>query len=308
MRNTFVKGLIELLNSEKRNGKLNTYLLTGDLGFNAFEPIRDMYPKHIINAGIAEQNMVGVSGGMAMLRKNVFVYSIIPFILYRAFEQIRNDVCYPNLPVRFVGMGASMSYANAGATHHPLEDLKVADSLPNMTILSPSDPKEVEIFMQLMNSIKGPVYMRLSRNGDPLVHEKHDLIRIGKALKLVEGNEVLIVACGIVTKTALEVANKFNHKKNKTVEVLEIHTFKPFDYGSIAKSATGKKLVISIEDNTGALYEKVAVAIGGAEKQKVMSFKVPDEFTHMSGTREHLFDSYGITTAEICKRIQKVIE
>ncbi len=258
--------------------------------------------------GLSEQNMIGVSAGMASLGKKVFVYSIIPFLLYRTFEQVRDDLCYPNLPVRMVGVGAGLAYADAGATHQPLEDLKVADALPNLTILSPSDPQEVRLFMQNIDSIKGPVYMRLSKNEDLVLHSEDLRIEIGKALRLTTGKKILIVSSGILTKVALEVAGMLNKDEKDTAEVLEIHTFKPFDYGAVIGSAKGKAIIVTIEDNTGALAEKVASTLAGKEVQSFLPFKLPDEFTHVAGTKEYLFKSYGISASDIYSRIKSVMK
>lgn len=304
MRNTFAKELLSIMDREKEQGKKLSYLITGDLGYSAFESIKENHADRYVNAGVSEQNMVGISAGLANYGKQVFVYSIIPFVMYRAFEQVRNDVCYPNLKVRIVGVGAGLAYADAGATHHPFEDLRVADSIPNLTILSPADPKEVGVFMQHIGEIKGPVYMRLSRNNDPTVHDKHGSMRIGKALKLVDGDAVLIVCTGILTRVALELAEMMNRKKSNTAEVLEVHTFKPFDNDAVRASANGKKLVITIEDNTGAFSEKVAAAIAGHGSFHFVAFKLPDDFTHVSGTRDYLFEHYGITASSMHDKIK----
>ncbi|MDE1860601.1 MAG: hypothetical protein KGH72_02675 [Candidatus Micrarchaeota archaeon] len=306
MRNTFSRELLKIIAEEQGRNESRTWLMSGDLGFSAFEAIRET--GRFINAGISEQNMIGVASGMAKEGKNVFVYSIIPFLLYRTFEQIRNDVCYPNLPVRLVGTGAGLSYSDAGATHHPLEDLKVADSLPSMTVLSPSDPKEVEAFMRLLKGVKGPIYLRLARNGDPVLHDRHGSMAIGKALRLVKGSKVLIVSTGIVTKTALEVAGMLNSEDDGIAEVIEIHTFKPFDSEAVRSAAKGKDIVATIEDNTGALENKVAVSIAGLQEQKFISFKLPDQFTHISGTKEYLFEAYGMGPRDVFNRIKGLLD
>ena len=135
MRTAFVKELESIMKNDE-----DTILLTGDLGFSVFERIRDTFAKQYINMGVAEQNMIGVAAGMALTGKQVFVYSIIPFLAYRPFEQVRNDICYQNLPVKFVGVGSGLSYSDAGFTHHAIEDYGILRSLPNLTILSPADP------------------------------------------------------------------------------------------------------------------------------------------------------------------------
>ena len=303
MRNMFAKALFEMLENERKQSIDKTYLLTGDLGFSVFDKLREAYSERIINMGVSEQNMIGVSAGMALMGKDVFVYSIIPFLLYRPFEQIRNDICYHNLKVRLVGMGANLAYANAGATHQPFEDLRIADALPNLTILSPSDPNEVEKFMHEINSIKGPVYMRLAKSTEQF-HNMHKSIQIGKVLKLTEGDEILIIVTGALAGIAVEATKRLNAENKNTVEVLEVHTFKPFDYDGIVASAEGKKIIVTVEDSSGALAEKVSSALIGKGRQKFISFKLPDKFTDVSGSKEYLLERYGISVSNIYKAIK----
>ena len=302
MRNAFVKELIEQMNVDE-----NTVLLTADVGWNSFDHIREKYPDRFVNMGLSEQAMAGVAAGMAKMGKNVFMYSIIPFMLYRAFEQVRDDICYPDLSVRLVGTGASFSYGEAGSTHQPFEDLRIASALPNMVVLSPSDPREVEVLFKRMKDVKHPVYMRLGRTGEPIIHNKHDNIVLGKTLKLTDGKDILIVSTGFVTKEALEVAEILNAKDN-VVEVIEMHTFKPFDYESVIDAAEGKKLVITVEDNNGALEEKVANALLKAKTRSgFISFKIPDQFTHVSAKQDYILQSYGISPDNIINQIRTVM-
>ena len=305
MRKAFAESLLGIMDLEKKNEKKDTYLITGDLGFSVFEQIRERHPDKFINAGISEQNMIGVSAGLALTGKKVFVYSIIPFLLYRPFEQVRNDICYHNLPVRLIGVGAGLAYSDAGSTHLPFEDLKVADAIPNLTVLSPSDPREVEIFMKQIEDFKKPVYMRLAKNEPSIEHGEYNSIKIGKALKLRDGDKILVISTGIMTRAALELANMLD-KDGESVEVLEIHTLKPFDYPAIVSAAEGKSLVVTIEDSTGALFDKVASSIIG-KNSKVIKFSLPDEFVHVSGSRDYLFDKYGLTAKKMYAKIKEVI-
>lgn len=298
MRTTFARLLLE------RMAKRESYLFTGDLGFSVFEPIRDAYPKYFINMGVSEQNMVGVAAGLAHEGKEVFVYSIIPFIAYRAFEQIRDDVCYPNLGVRLIGVGAGLAYADAGPTHHSYEDTSVIGSLPNITILSPSDPKEVESFMKKLDEVKGPLYMRLSRSGEPILHQMYDKMRIGKALKIAEGSDILIISTGAITKTALDVASKLE-ADGLSSEILELHTLKPFDSEAVKKAASGKRLIATIEENTGYLFSNVAMALSSTEQHAILlPFALPDKFLHVSGSRDYLLQQCSLDAENIYKSIK----
>jgi len=302
MRNTFARILLE------RMDKKECYLLTGDLGFSVFEPIRDAHPTYFINMGVSEQNMVGVASGLAHQGKDVFVYSIVPFIAYRAFEQIRDDVCYPNLKVRFIGVGAGLAYSDAGPTHHSYEDTSVVGSLPNITIFSPSDPKEVEFFMKNLDEVKGPLYMRLSRSGEPVLHQLHGQMKIGKALRIAEGEDILIISTGAITKTAIEVASKLAAEEISS-EILEFHTLKPFDSAAVRKEAAGKRLIVTLEENTGYLHSNVAVALGSLEQHaKLLPFTLPDAFLHVSGSRDYLLQKSGLDALTIYSKIKAMIK
>ncbi len=300
MRSTFAKELQNIMNTRE------AYLLTGDLGFSVFDDLRKVHPKYFLNMGVAEQSMVGISAGLAHSGKEVYVYSIVPFIMYRAFEQIRNDLCYPNLPVRLIGVGAGLSYSDAGPTHHSIEDVAISTALPNMTVLSPSDPKEVEFFMRKMSTINGPVYLRISKRGEPLLHSMHKNMKIGRALKIANGNDVLIVSTGAITKQAIETAQMLE-KEGTSCEILDMHTLKPFDDKSVINSARNKKLVVTVEENSGGLASMVAQTLSSIGGPKQLQFKLPDEFSHLSGSREYLLNNYGLNPSKMAAKIKKAI-
>ena len=175
MRKAFVNKLTELVSKNK-----NIYLLTGDLGFSVFDDFRNIFPENFVNMGLSEANMIGVASGMAMNGKYVFVYSIIPFITFRVLEQIRNDICLQNLPVKIIGVGEGLTYGTSGPTHHAIEDIGIMSSLPNMIVLSPGDPVEVEKLVEESINLKSPCYIRLGKNGEPAFNSPNTKIEIGK--------------------------------------------------------------------------------------------------------------------------------
>ena len=159
MRTAFVNTLIELAEKDE-----NIYLLTGDLGFSVLEGFIQKFPERFINCGVAEQNMMGVAAGLALSGKKPYVYSIIPFVTMRCFEQVRNDICYQNLDVKIVGVGSGLAYGFLGATHHAIEDIAILRVLPNMTILSPGDPTEARELTLKSYQTKNPTYLRLNKS------------------------------------------------------------------------------------------------------------------------------------------------
>ncbi len=304
MRTAFVRELEILMKNE------NTYLLTGDLGFSVFENIKEMHPDRYINMGVAEQSMLGMAAGMALTGRNVFVYSIIPFLIYRPFEQLRNDICYQNLPVRLVGVGAGFSYSDAGFTHHSIEDYGILCSLPNLTILSPSDPNEVAEQMRQLRSINGPSYMRLARNGEHVLHSKHNELRIGRALEICKGEDVLIISTGSILEKAIAVS-KLLEDEGYSTTILDYHTLKPFDENSLIRHAQDKKLILTIEEHLIAtgLYSITLQALSKSGiKSKVVPFGISEPYFHSYGTRDFMLRQYGIDTANIYKTARDTLK
>jgi len=288
----------------------NTFLLTGDLGFSVFEGIKEKFKKQYVNMGVSEQNMLGVAAGMALTGKQVFLYSIIPFIVFRPFEQLRNDVCFQNVPVRLVGVGAGFSYSDAGFTHHAIEDYGLLNSLPNLTILSPADPLEVSEQMKHLYEIKGPAYIRLSRNGEPVLHNNHKDLRIGKALEILHGDDILFLATGTILGIAIKTA-KLLEKDGYSVSILNYHTIKPFDEESLIKNLENKVLVATFEEHlikTG-LYSMVAqTLISNQVSLKVLSFGISEPYNELSGTREYMLSRYGLNVQEVYKKIKMTLK
>ena len=161
MRNKFIESLIEMA---KKNEKV--ILVVGDLGFSVVEPFQERFPDRFINAGICEQNMTSLAAGMAKEGFKVFIYSIGNFPTFRAAEQIRNDICYHNLDVTIVTVGGGLAYGNLGYSHHAIQDYGLMRLFPEMTIISPGDPNEVNNCMDFISKNKSPKYLRLRKAGE----------------------------------------------------------------------------------------------------------------------------------------------
>jgi transketolase len=191
MRKVFIQKLVELAQVDP-----DIYFIAGDLGYSVIEPFKEKFPERFINAGIAEQNMIGVAAGLALTGKKVFVYSIIPFVTMRCFEQIRVDLCYQNLPVRMVGVGAGFAYGAMGSTHYATEDVAVMRALPNMTVVVPGSNFELLGLVEQVNALSGPVYIRLSKNEEKILYPEKTVINIGYPIELISSNKNLILASG----------------------------------------------------------------------------------------------------------------
>jgi len=154
------------------------------------------YPNNFFNMGISEQNMIGVAAGLTLTGKKVFAYSIIPFVTFKCVEQIRNDLCYPNLDVVVVGVGSGFSYGPAGFSHHSLEDVGTLKTLPNLTILTPSDPLETKCLTQEVVNYKHPAYLRLGKNNEKVINEDSLNLKIGDINILKSGKDFALITHG----------------------------------------------------------------------------------------------------------------
>lgn len=303
MRITFVNTFLEQAKKNK-----DIMLLTADLGFSVFEKLMVERPTQYLNVGIAEQNMAGMAAGMAMEGKMPFIYSIVPFTVMRNFEQIRNDICYQNQNVKIVGVGAGFSYGPYGHTHHGLEDIGILRTLPNMTILAPGDPVEVKLATEAMISHTGPVYLRLGKAGEPVLHKKEPKFEIGKGIVFNEGKDVTIISNSILLYRAYEVVEELT-KKGLSIRFISMPTVKPLDEKIIIESAKKTKGIFVIEEHSiiGGLGSAIAEVL--AEESLNISFKrigVPDRFTKVMGTQEYMRDANGLGVKQIVKTILNI--
>lgn len=300
MRTSFINTLLKIAKKDKR-----IILLTGDLGFSVFEEYIKELPNQYINAGIAEQNMTGVAAGLAIEGKIPLIYSIIPFVTMRNFEQIRNDICYQNLNVKIIGVGAGFSYGPYGHTHHGLEDISILRSLPNMVIFAPGDPYEVKWATEQALKYQGPAYLRLGKKGEPNIHRNELKYKIGKGIILREGNDLTLISTSTMLETAVRVSEMLV-KKNLTVCLISMPVIKPLDTELILKSAKTTKALFTIEEHfiVGGLGSAVAEII--AENKCSIIFRrigVPDKFTKVIGKQEFMRQQNGLLPNQIVKTI-----
>lgn len=305
MRTTFARTLLRLARKDSR-----IMLLTGDLGYSVFEPWQEQIPSQYLNAGLAEQNMTGVAAGMAMEGMRPIIYSIVPFVTMRNFEQIRNDICYQNLNVKIVGVGAGFSYGPYGHTHHGLEDMGILRTIPGLTILAPGDPVEVELATRAMMRHIGPVYMRLGKAGEPVVHTKKPVFKVGKGIVVQDGKDVTIIATSTMLARAVEVAKRVVLKGNISVRVISMPTIKPLDEKIIIESAKKTKVIVTLEEHSmiGGLGSAVAEVL--SESGLPVKFKriaVPDRFTKVIGLQEYMRRANGLGIGSIVKTISRLL-
>ena len=268
---------------------------------------REEYPKRFINTGVAEQSMIGIAAGMALRGFRPFCYTIATFALYRPFEMIRVDLCYQNLPVTIVGMGTGTVYSSLGGTHLTQEDVSIARSIPNMKIIAPCDPKEMEDAVKYCcNKSKSPTYLRIGKAGEKtFINKLSEKWSFGKIRKIVTGKDICILTFGPIIKKAFEIRDQLK-KKKISVEINSCHTLKPFDLEGLKKRFKKFKFIIIIEDHSeiGGLNNIVkTAAYENFYKGKIINFSLKDEFIHCYGDQDDLLNKHGISTNKIFKKI-----
>jgi transketolase len=275
MRTAFIKTLCEIATEDER-----IWLLCGDLGYSVLEEFADLFPARFVNVGIAEQNMIGMAAGLAMCGKVVFVYSIANFPTLRCLEQIRNDVCYHNLNVNIVAIGAGFTYGAHGYTHHALEDLAILRTLPNLQVIAPGDPVETQLITRHLIDDPSPAYLRLGKAGEPVVHTHPPDLQAGRMILLKPGTDVLMISTGgMLVNTIAAAAEAANH--GVSVAVWSCPFIKPLDREAILQASQDFSLIMTIEEGTicGGLGSAVAEVITEStndKKSRLVRVATPD--------------------------------
>jgi transketolase len=267
------------------------------------------YPERFINMGIAEGNMIGVAAGLAAEGKIVFASTFAVFAALRACEQIRNSVCYPRLNVRIVGTHSGLSAGEDGATHQAVEDIAVMRSMPNMAVISPADAVETAAALKASLDYHGPVYFRLGRMPEPVIHSEGEYaFTWGKGEVLEDGGDVTLIATGPMVYEALE-ARKLLKESAVSARVINMHTIKPIDEALIVKAARETGAIVTCEEHStiGGLGSAVAEVV--AKNCPVpMGFVGIDDCFGKSGKPEDLKNRFGITKARIAEKALAVME
>jgi transketolase len=300
MRNAFAQALLEAGRSDPR-----VVLLMGDIGNRLFDPFAEACGARFLNCGIAEANMIGVAAGLALSGLRPVVYTIAPFATARCLEQIRVDLCYHEAPVVVVGVGAGLGYASLGPTHHACEDLAQLRTLPGMTVVCPGDAFEVRAALRAALAWPGPVYLRLGKKGEPLVHAREPELEIGRALVLRAGHEVCLLATGSILPVALEAGARLEAAGIST-EVVSFHTVKPLDEACLARAFRKFRVVVSLEEHSrlGGLGGAIAEWLGdqGPRPARLLRIGTPDAFHGEGGSQAHARACAGLDAESIAAR------
>jgi transketolase len=306
MRTAFYRALEELAETDRR-----VWLVVGDVGFGTVESFARRFPDRFINAGVAEQNMMGVAAGLALAGNVVFVYSLANFPTFRCLEQIRNDICYHQADVKIVAGGAGLAYGSLGMTHHAVEDLAVTRSLPGMTVVAPADPVETDWATRAVGRVAGPCYLRLGRTQEPVLHAMPVELCLGAALTVRDGRDLTMIATGTILANVIEVADRLN-SAGIYPRVLSMHTVHPIDTAAILAAASETQAIVTVEEHgiVGGLGSAVAEVLADSGETRV-PFKrlgVPSWYSSHVGSQEHLRRAYGLSAEGIFEALKPTLD
>ncbi|MGQ0683686.1 transketolase family protein [Bradyrhizobium sp.] len=302
MRNAFADELTKLGNEDPR-----IVMLSGDIGNRLFDKFKDKHPLRFFNCGVAEANMMGVAAGMAMNGLRPVAYTITPFVTTRCLEQIRTDVCYHEVPVTIVAVGAGMAYAGLGPTHHACEDISFLRAIPNMIVICPADAHEVRGALRAAMRQDRPVYIRMGKKGEPVVHSGALTdFAIGKAITISEGKDVCLLSTGNMLPEVIEAAHMLE-EKGISSQVVSFHTVKPLDEACLRGAFGQFRLVATVEEHSliGGFGSAVSewLADTDTRRQKFMRFGTPDAFFKKSGEQDYAREMLGLSAHQISDKI-----
>ncbi|MBS3970960.1 MAG: transketolase family protein [Clostridia bacterium] len=286
----------------------NVVVLDADLSKSTKTAVfKEEFPDRFINVGIAEQNLVCVAGGLSLAGKVPFASSFAMFVTGRAFEMIRNSICYPELNVKIAATHAGITVGEDGASHQANEDVAIMRAIPKMTVLVPADAVETEQIIEAAYHYHGPVYIRLGRSGVPVLYDESYIFNIGKASKLREGKDASIIAMGIMVSKALEAAEKLA-EEGVQAAVYNMSTIKPIDTAAIEEAAQSGCVVTAEEHNIiGGLGSAVAEVLGERCPVPLERVGIMDTFGE-SGKPDELLKKYGLTSEDIASAVIRVLD
>lgn len=293
---------LEILGKENKNIVVLDADLSGATKTNIFAK---SFPNRFFDMGIAEQNMIATAAGMATCNKIPFASTFAVFATGRAYDQIRNSICYPNLNVKICGTHSGVTVGEDGATHQMLEDINLMRGLPNMKIICPSDDIETKWAIKEASEIDGPVYIRLCRMATPKIYEENQRFTFGKGIQIGDGTVATVFATGVTVSEAIIAQEKLK-SEGINIRVVDIHTIKPIDRELIVKCAKETNKLIAIEDHSiiGGLGTAISDVLIEEYPKKLIKLGMKDTFGK-SGKASELLEYYGLTSKAIIEEVKK---
>lgn len=301
MRNAFADEITKLGAEDPR-----VVLLSGDIGNKLFDKFKQNGENRFFNCGVAEANMMGVAAGMALSGLRPVIYTITPFTTTRCLEQIRVDACYHRAPVVIVGTGAGLSYAELGPTHHSCEDIALLRVLPEMTVLCPCDAVELRLALRAALRHDGPVYLRIGKKGEPVIHAEPPPFEIGRSITVRAGRDMCFISTGNIMPVVLKAADILA-AKGIFARVESFHTVKPLDQQRLYEVFSQYDLVAVAEEHSrlGGLGGSIAEwsSMQDGLRARMISFGTEDAFMHEVGSQEYARRRFGLTAENISEKI-----
>lgn len=295
---------------EKANTDKDIVVLCSDSrGSASLAPFTKAHPDQFIEVGIAEQNLVSISAGLAKCGKKPFAASPACFLSTRSFEQAKVDVAYSNTNVKLIGISGGVSYGALGMSHHSAQDIAALASVPNMRVYLPSDRHQTKCLVEALLKDEKPAYIRVGRNAVEDIYEEGNVpFEMDKATVVTKGSDLVIAACGEMVKPAVDAAALLKEKGIEAT-VLDMYCVKPLDKEAVVKAAVDAKAVITIEEHApfGGLGSMVSQIVAAECPKKVVNMTLPDAPV-ITGTSKEVFDYYGLNAEGIVKKALEILQ
>ena len=302
------QAICNVLMEKAKEDKDIVVLCSDSRGSASLAPFAEAFPEQFIETGIAEQNLVSISAGLAKCGKKPFAASPACFLSTRSYEQAKIDVAYSNTNVTLVGISGGISYGALGMSHHSAQDIAAMSAIPNMRVYLPSDRHQTKCLIESLLQDDKPAYVRVGRNPvEDIYTEENCPFEMDKATVLTEGDDVAIIACGEMVKPSYEAARLLKEKGIHAC-VLDMYCVKPLDVEGILKAVKDVKAVITVEEHSpfGGIGSMVSQVVGENCPKKVVNLALPDAPV-ITGTSKEVFDYYGLNAEGIAKKAMELV-
>ncbi len=300
MRNAFIDSVLDACRTRD-----DVFFLSGDAGLGVFDRFQQEHPDRFRNMGVAEQNTVSFAAGLALTGHKVFVYNIIPFLMYRCYEQVRNDICYQELPVTLVGIGSGIAYAPQGMSHYAVEDLGIAQTLPNLVTISPMDPAEARVAARYALGSDKPVYVRLAKRGEPSFRTD-DACDITSPQVIRDGSGTAVVFHGSIAREVMAAYDMLKTIGRQPL-VVSVPIVQPLDDASLLSLLSGVDHVVCVEEhfvNCGLGSMLARLKAERSPRWGLSLLGIPPRFIHEIRNTEGLRASFGISASHIVRAVE----
>lgn len=300
------QAICEVLMEKAKEDKDIVVLCSDSRGSASFTPFAEAYPDQFIEVGIAEQNLVGISAGLAKCGKKPFAASPACFLSTRSYEQAKVDCAYSDTNVTLIGISGGISYGALGMSHHSAQDIAAMSAIPNMRVYLPSDRFQTAKLTEALLQDQKPAYVRVGRNPVEDIYSEEDCpFEMNKATTLCEGGDVAIIACGEMVKPAADAA-AILRAQGISATVLDMYCVKPLDREAVIKAAKNARLVVTAEEHApfGGLGSMVSQTVAASCPRKVINLSLPDAPV-ITGTSKEVFDYYGLNAQGIAKAVKE---